>query len=58
MLQCFSWRARVSLPFQEQNSIEELACIGEVGLQCTFLILSGFQAQLDDKGRCARFHSG
>ena len=41
-----------------KNSIEELACIGEVGLQCTFLILSGFQAQLDDKGRCARFHSG
>ena len=41
-----------------KNSIEELACIGEAGLQRTFLILSGFQAQLDDKGRCARFHSG
>ena len=41
-----------------KNSIEELACIGEAGLQRAFRILSGFQAQLDDKGRCARFHSG
>ena len=58
-LSCFSafHGAHVFL-CRSKNSIEELACIGEVGLQRTFPILSDFQAQLDDKGRCARFHSG
>ena len=58
-LSCFSaFHGAHAFLCRSKNSIEELACIGEVGLQCTFLILSGFQAQLDDKGRCARFHSG
>ena len=58
-LSCFSaFHGVHAFLCRSENSIEELACIGEVGLQCTFLILSGFQAQLDDKGRCARFHSG
>ena len=57
-LPCFSaFHGAHAFLCRSENSIEELACIGEVGLQCTFLILSDFQAQLDDKGRCARFHS-
>ena len=58
-LSCFSaFHGAHAFLCRSKNSIEELACIGEVGLQRTFLILSGFQAQLDDKGPCARFHSG